>query len=428
MAQCVTNPIQHCTFARLYFIMKQFDVPIIYRSPLIAAIKSKRKEQDKMKKDFSPTLLDFGPLQIYLARHFGFCYGVENAIEIAFRTIEENPGKRIFLLSEMIHNPQVNADLFDRGVRFLQDTHGNQVISFDSLTKEDVVIIPAFGTTLAIEAKLESIGIPTQKYNTTCPFVEKVWNRSEQIAKNNYTVVVHGKPSHEETRATFSHAAAAAPTIIVNDMDEAIALSKYITGEKDKTDFYTRFAGRYSDGFDIIKDLQQIGVVNQTTILASDTQAIADFLKQVMIKKYNLTDENISEHFADTRDTLCYATNDNQSAVYGLLEMKADLAIVVGGYNSSNTSHLVQLCEEKISTYFINSEEKIISATDILHYNFHNKSEVTANHFLPKKEKVKILMTSGASCPDALVEGVITKLCSYFNLQKTKEEIILLFK
>src|SRR5215203_1050437 len=179
--------------------MKSFDVPIIYRSPLITAIKKKRKEQDKMKKDFTPTLLDLGPLQIYLARHFGFCYGVENAIEIAFRTIEENPGKRIFLLSEMIHNPQVNNDLQEKGVRFLQDTYGKQIVPFEELTKEDVVLIPAFGTTLDIEKKLSAIGIAIEKYNTTCPFVEKVWNRSEQIAEKNYTVVVHGKPTHEET-------------------------------------------------------------------------------------------------------------------------------------------------------------------------------------------------------------------------------------
>jgi 4-hydroxy-3-methylbut-2-enyl diphosphate reductase len=163
--------------------MKQFNVPIIYRSPLISAIKNKRKQQDKMKKDFTPALLDFGPVQIYLARHFGFCYGVENAIDIAFRTIEENPAKRIFLLSEMIHNPQVNADLQQRGVQFLQDTYGKQLVPYEALTKDDVVIIPAFGTTLAIEERLNAIGIPIQKYNTTCPFVEKVWNRSEQIAK-----------------------------------------------------------------------------------------------------------------------------------------------------------------------------------------------------------------------------------------------------
>ena len=159
-----------------------------------------------MKKDFSPTLLDFGPLRIYLARHFGFCYGVENAIDIAFRTIEENPGKRIFLLSEMIHNPQVNADLKNRGVQFLQDNSGKQIIPFDHLSPEDIVLIPAFGTTLEIERNLRSIGIHIERYDTTCPFVEKVWNRGEAIAKEKYTIIIHGKPTHEETRATFSHA------------------------------------------------------------------------------------------------------------------------------------------------------------------------------------------------------------------------------
>ena len=404
--------------------MKQFNVPIIYRSPLIAAIKNKRRQQDKMKKNFSPALLDFGPLQIYLARHFGFCYGVENAIEIAFRTIEENPGKRIFLLSEMIHNPQVNADLLEKGVKFLQDTHGKQVIPFEALTKDDIVIIPAFGTTLAIEKKLGEIGIPAHRYNTTCPFVEKVWNRSEQIAKNNYTVVVHGKPTHEETRATFSHASAHTPTVIVNDMAEAIALSKYVTGEKNRDQFNDEFSGKFSVNFDVEKDLERIGVVNQTTMLASDTQEISDFLKEVMLTKYNLDDSTIEERFADTRDTLCYATNDNQSAVYGLLETEAALAIVVGGYNSSNTSHLVELCEAKLPTYFINAEEKIISDNSILHYDLHNKTEKLTKGFLPSKIPVKILMTSGASCPDALVEGVINKLKSIFSVDISTDELL----
>src|SRR4051812_15054922 len=207
--------------------MKTFNVPIIYRSPLITAVKQRRKQLDKLKKDFSPTLLDFGPIQIYLARHFGFCYGVENAIEIAFRTIDENPGKRIFLLSEMIHNPQVNADLQEKGVRFLQDTHGKQVIPFEEVSGDDVVLIPAFGTTLEIERKLQAKGIQTEKYNTTCPFVEKVWNRGEQLAKKGYSTVIHGKPKHEETRATFSHASYHTPTVVVNDMKETIVLAKY---------------------------------------------------------------------------------------------------------------------------------------------------------------------------------------------------------
>ena len=404
--------------------MKSFDVPIIYRSPLITAIKKKRKEQDNMKKDFTPTLLDFGPLQIYLARHFGFCYGVENAIEIAFRTVEENPGKRIFLLSEMIHNPQVNADLEAHGVQFLQDNYGKQLISFDTLTEDDIVIIPAFGTTLELEEKLNKLGIQTEKYDTTCPFVEKVWNRSEQIAKKNYTVIIHGKPKHEETRATFSHAAFYAPAIVVKDMDQAIALAKYITGEKPPAQFYEEFKGQYSDDFSVTNDLQRIGVVNQTTMLASDTQAIADYLKQIMIKKYKLTSANVEERFADTRDTLCYATLENQQAVSAMLQTAADLAIIVGGYNSSNTSHLVELCEDKLPTYFINSEEKILSEKEILHFNFHTKEEILTSNFLPQKTLVKILITSGASCPDALVEGVINKLADFYAVNLRTDELI----
>jgi 4-hydroxy-3-methylbut-2-enyl diphosphate reductase len=401
--------------------MKTFQVPIIYRSPLISAIKNRRKQQDKMKKDFTPTLLNLGPLHIYLARHFGFCYGVENAIEISFRTIEENPGKRIFLLSEMIHNPQVNADLQSRGVQFLQDNFGQQLIPFETLTANDVVIIPAFGTTLDIEKKLNTLGIPTRQYNTTCPFVEKVWNRSEQIAQKGYTIVIHGKPKHEETRATFSHAAANAPAVVVNDMQETINLAKYMTGEKPAADFYTEFKDRYSPGFDVTQHLQRIGVVNQTTQLATDTQAIAEYLKQVITQHYQLTPQTVGERFADTRDTLCYATNDNQSAVTGMLQTAADMAIVVGGYNSSNSTHLVELCEEKLPTYFISSEEKMLNNREILHYNFHTKQEVLTTGYLPNTLPAgvaRILVTSGASCPDAIVEAVIRKLASFYGLNQ----------
>lgn len=411
----------------LYQNMKQFTIPFTYRSPLISAIKEKRKQDDRMKKDFRPTLLDFGDLRIYLARHFGFCYGVENAIEIAFRTIDQNPGKRIFLLSEMIHNPKVNADLVERGVRFLQDTSGKQLIPFEDLRSDDIVIIPAFGTTIAIEDTLRSIGISIEKYNTTCPFVEKVWNRSEQIAEKEYTVVVHGKPTHEETRATFSHAAIHTATVIVYDMKEAEMLAEYIRGHAEPDSFYERFRGRYSDGFDIGRHLQRIGVVNQTTMLASDTQAIADHLRSVMMETYKLTQDTIAERFADTRDTLCYATNDNQSAVYGMLEEDADLAIVVGGYKSSNTSHLVELCENKLPTYYIDSAERLLSENEIRHFDFHRKEEKTSTGYLPEKKPVTVLMTSGASCPDAVVEDVITRLASFYKVSVDLENMIRAF-
>jgi len=404
--------------------MKQFNVPNVYRSSLISAVKNKRRQEDKLKKDFSPTLLDFGAVQIFLARHFGFCYGVENAIEIAFKTIEENKGKRIFLLSEMIHNPHVNNDLTNRDVQFLQDAYGKQLVPFDELRDNDIVLIPAFGTTLEIENLLKKKGIQVEKYNTTCPFVEKVWNRSEQIAQKGYSIVVHGKPKHEETRATFSHASSYTPTVVVNDMRETIELAKYIAGEKRTEQFYTEFKGRYSQDFDVTKDLQRIGVVNQTTQLATDTQAIAEYLKSVMIKHYNLNESNINERFADTRDTLCYATNDNQTAVTGMLQTEANLAIVVGGYNSSNTSHLVELCEQKLSTYFINSADKIISDKDILHYDWRTKGEKITSGYLPVTRPVRILITSGASCPDAVVEDVIKKLVSFFPSEKSIEKMV----
>lgn len=404
--------------------MKSFDIPIIYRSPLITAIKGYRKQQDKLKKDFSPTRLELGQLNIYLARHFGFCYGVENAIEIAYRTLEENPGRNIFLLSEMIHNPQVNADLQDHGIRFLQDTLGKPLIPLTSLSQEDIVIIPAFGTTLTMEAQLREKGIAVEQYNTTCPFVEKVWNRSEQIAAKGYTIILHGKPNHEETRATFSHAAATAPTVIVNDMEEAMLLADFIRQQKPESAFFHLFNGKYSDGFLPYRDLMRIGVVNQTTQLASDTQAIADFLKQTMREHFQLDDSNIEQHFAETRDTLCYATNDNQTAVSGMLETPADLALVIGGYNSSNTTHLVELCEEKLPSYFINDEGNLIDESHIESYDRHNKKIITHKDYLPKKAPINILVTSGASCPDALVEGVIRKLARFHGEEGELERAV----
>jgi len=396
--------------------MKVFKVPNIYKSDIISSIKTKRKNEDKLKKDFSPTLLDLGVLNIYLARHFGFCYGVENAIEIAFNTIDENPGKRIFLLSEMIHNPQVNADLKARGIVFLQDTYGKQIIPFDEIKGDDVVLIPAFGTTLEIEDKLKKKGIAVEKYNTTCPFVEKVWNRSQQVANKGYSIIIHGKPKHEETRATFSHAASFAPSVIINDMNEAKLLAQYITGQKTAEEFEVDFKGRFSPGFNVGTDLQRVGVVNQTTQLASETQAISDFIKRIIADHYSLNEQSISEHFADTKDTLCYATNDNQSAVSIMLETVADLAIVIGGYNSSNTSHLVELCEKKLPTYFINSADDIVNSKQIKTCNWRTKEVSLADNFLPDIKPLKILITSGASCPDILVEEVIDKLASIYSV------------
>lgn len=402
--------------------MKKFDIPNVYRSSFITRIKNARKDSDPRKKDFTPTLLNFGQVRFYLARHFGFCYGVENAIEIAYKTIEANPGKQIYLLSEMIHNPGVNNDLQNLGVKFIMDTSGKQLIDWTQLSKDDIVIIPAFGTTVEIEQKLNEIGINPYHFNTTCPFVEKVWNRSEQLGSENYTIVIHGKHTHEETRATFSHSKTKAASVIVRDIEETKLLASFIIGDKSEDEFNQTFSGRFSDGFDFKEDLQKIGVVNQTTMLATETQAIADLLKDTMIKKYGV--EDIKNHFADTRDTLCYATNDNQEATYGLLKEKADFAIVVGGYNSSNTSHIVELCEEKLPTYFISSEEKILSDKSILHFDLRNHKEIETENYLPAKEVVDIILTSGASCPDAVVEAVLRKIHSFFPKTKNVDEVV----
>lgn len=385
-------------------------------------MKESRRIKDLRKQDFSPAILDFGPVQFFIARHFGFCYGVENAIEISYRALEENPNKRVFLLSQMIHNQEVNSDLLSRGIQFIMDTDGTHFVAWEKIVKDDVVIIPAFGTTLEIEKLLLDKGVEVQKYNTTCPFVEKVWNRAEKLGNEDHTIIIHGKPKHEETRATFSHSAAKGHSIIVSDMDDAIQLSNYILGSKTSAEFFEEFAGRVSDGFHPEKHLKRVGVVNQTTMLATETQGIADFFRQVMINKFG--EAEIKNHFADTRDTLCYATNDNQDSTYELIKTTADLAIVVGGYNSSNTSHIVELCESYFPTFFINSDQEIKSKEEIHHFNYHKKELLTTHQFLPVKNPTKIVLTSGASCPDTLVDKVMMKLIGYFSETKTIEEVM----
>ena len=421
--QALAKPLL-ITNKRILKKMKSFSIPSLFKSNLIGRVKEARRVKDKLKKDFTPTHLDFGPVEVLLSRHFGFCYGVENAVETAYQIIDQNPDRRIFLLSEMIHNPAVNADLFDRGVRFIQDTSGNQLVDWEELSSEDVVIVPAFGTTLEIQAILQSRGIDPYAYDTTCPFVEKVWNRADAIGKKEYTVIVHGKPSHEETKATFSHSQAITPTLIVRDMKQTIALAAYIKQEKSAEEFYVEFAGQYSPGFDPTKDLKRIGVVNQTTMLATDTQEIVDYLRQIIRLHFQVAPEKIKDYFADTRDTLCYATNDNQSSTYGLLAEKANFAIVAGGYNSSNTAHLVDLCVEKLPTYFIKNAEKLISENQVLHFDNAVKQECMSFSFIPSKQKVRVLLTCGASCPDAVMEEILRKLVSFFPGASDVDEVV----
>lgn len=402
--------------------IKKFDIPAYYRSSLTGRIKEIRRLKDLRKQDFSPSVLDFGPVVFYLARHFGFCYGVENAIEISYKALEENESKRVFLLSQMIHNQEVNRDLENRGITFIMDTDGRQLIPWDEIRSDDVVIIPAFGTTLEVENLLLDKGVEVQKYNTTCPFVEKVWNRAQKLGQDLYTVVIHGKPGHEETRATFSHSSKDAPSVVVRDMEDAVHLGNFILGRSSADAIADRFKGKLSDGFDPGRHLSRVGVVNQTTMLATETQAIADYLRAVMVEKYGAA--HIKDHFADTRDTLCYATNDNQDATYELLRTDADLAVVVGGYNSSNTSHIVELCARKFPTYFINSETEIVSGTEIRHFDYLNKQKVVTGDFLPAKPTVRIVLTSGASCPDTLVDRVMLRLLEFFPGAKSIESLL----
>lgn len=402
---------------------RQFNVPEFYQSSIISTVKEARRVMDPRKKDLSPSILDFGPVRFKIARHFGFCYGVENAIEIAYRALEENPDRRLFLLSEMIHNPHVNTDLQRRGIQFLRTTTGEQLIPFDELNSDDIVIIPAFGASLEVEQELRERGVDTMSYDTTCPFVEKVWKKSDQIGSKKYTIVVHGKRYHEETRATFSHARRSAPVVVVRDIDEASDLADVIRGDRDASIFYERFHDRYSEGFDPGRDLQRIGVVNQTTMLATETQAIADLLRRAMLDRYGEAD--LQEHFADTSDTLCYATNENQNATISLIEDGGDIGIVVGGYNSSNTSHLVDLCSKVMPTYFVRDAEEIVSPRLIRHFDIHEKAiRETRDWLTSKAEPVDIVLTAGASCPDALLDGVLRKVVGFFDNTRAVEAVL----
>ncbi len=388
---------------------RQFDIPLFYRSPIINAIKSNRKSGDPRKKDISPSGIDLGRLRFKVARHFGFCYGVENAIEITYNALRENPGRSVFLLSEMIHNPRVNNDLIERGVRFIQETDGTQRIPFTELRPGDIVIVPAFGTTLELFRTLSEIGIDPMVYNATCPFVEKVWNRAAELGRKGYTIIIHGKHYHEETRATFSHARVSAPALVIRDMREAEMLAETMRGVFHAADFFSTFAEKYSEGFDPARDLDRIGVVNQTTMLATETQDISDFLRGVMREIHG--EANLTHYFADTKDTLCYATAENQNAVTALIESGGDLAIVVGGYNSSNTSHLVRLCERTVPTYYIKDAEEIADLQRIRHLNVDTRrTQETTGWFPIDRPNVEILITAGASSPDALVDQVITRV------------------
>ena len=366
---------------------------------------------DPRRKDKTPTVIELDEIVIKLARHFGFCYGVENAIEIAYKALKENPDKRIFLLSEMIHNPQVNDDLISKGIRFLFTTYGEELLPLSELTAEDIVVVPAFGTTVELFKHLKDLGVDTKEYNTTCPFVEKVWKRSRDLGERGFSIIIHGKQKHEETRATFSHAVQHAPSLVISGMEEARVLSQFIAGDVSEEEILKAFAGRYSEGFSPTESLARFGVVNQTTMLAEETREIASHLRAALASTFG--EEHIADHFADTRDTLCYATSENQQATQALIASGADFAIIVGGYNSSNTSHLVELCAEVMPSYFVKDAEEVVSKTEISHLDIVDWQVKRSNNWYPASQansKPVLAITAGASCPDSLVCDVIERI------------------
>lgn len=402
---------------------KKFDIPVMYQSPVIRKVKDANKITDPRKKDLTPTELNFGPVSFLIPRHFGFCYGVENAIDIAYKTVEQHPDQNIYLLSEMIHNPTVNEDLQRKGVKFLFETDGTENIPIESLDSDDIVIVPAFGTTLEIQEKLKKQGIDPYEYNTTCPFVEKVWKRGSQLGEKGYSLVVHGKHRHEETRATFSHSASHSPVVIVLNPEEAQILAEIMTEKRPLEDFETYFGHKSTDGFNPLEDLRYFGVINQTTMLATETQEVMEILKEAAAERFG--ESNVLDHFADTSDTLCYATNENQSATYALANAEPDLAIVVGGYNSSNTMHLVEILEEYCPTYHIRDAGEFESPKQIHHFNQWKKEMLTTQDWLPVDQpKIRIALTSGASCPDVLVDEVLLEVLEFFPNARSVEDVL----
>ncbi len=412
----------------------------LYQSRLCEAIKALARTNERSAS--RPATLDFGAVQYVIPSHFGFCLGVKNAIERAYESLAENPGQRVFMLSELIHNPFVNEDLRRRGLRFLQTDKGQPFtideaaapaghtgpLLWDSLTAEDIVIIPAFGATDEDKKKLVRKGIRVAQFDATCMLVEKVWKAARGFGREGYTVVIHGKSEHEETKATFSNSRRAAPSIIIRNLDEARLLGDYIAepAEAKRAGLLTRFAGLHTPGFDPARHLDRVAVVNQTTLLMNETAAIIEYFKSLFVEKYGEADGPAHVGGAGKKDTLCYATQVNQDALQRALAEPLDAAFIIGGKNSSNTYQLYRLCEQKLGprAFFIQSEGNIRSRDEIEHYVFpavnNGGSGHTEVHKLwPGDDAPKrVLITGGASCPDGLVQQVIARINSFFTPEK----------
>jgi 4-hydroxy-3-methylbut-2-enyl diphosphate reductase len=409
----------------------------LYQSKLCNAIKTARRIKEKTSN--GPAVLDFGIVSYIIPSHFGFCLGVQNAIERAYETVAENPDKRVFMLSELIHNAFVNEDLLTRGIRYLQTEKGKPFREdgsiatdpkeantlWNQLTSEDIVIIPAFGATNEDKVRLIRKGIDIRENDATCMLVEKVWKAARRYAKEGYTVLIHGKSEHEETKATFSNSSSYGPALMIRNMEHAEKLVQVIRteGNEKKRLFEDSFSGLYSKGFDPYRDLQKLAVVNQTTLLRNETLKIIEFLHEFTTRHYGV--DRVADHLwtQGKGDTLCYATQVNQDALEKAIEQPVDAALVVGGKNSSNTYQLYRVCEKRFgkNAYFIQSESNILSAEKIVHSIFsqnfghsHENNEEVRPFLKMNNQRKRILITGGASCPDGIIQQVIHKINSFF--------------
>jgi len=345
--------------------------------------------------------LEAGPLTVYLAEEFGFCYGVGRAVRLAYETCARYPGKRIFLTNEIIHNPRVNARLKEMGVRFLSGPYAGAGAESAEIGPQDVVIIPAFGTTVEDLKVLEATGCTL--VDTTCGSVMSVWKRVREYARDGFTAVIHGKYDHEETRATCSRAG---KYIVVRDKKEAGLICAYLAGIAAGPCFMEKFGRAVSRDFDPDRDLERLGFTNQTTMLSSESQEIALMLRGALEARYGAAEA--AARFRSF-DTICSATQDRQEAVLALARRGMDLMIVVGGFNSSNTAHLVEICRGYGPVYHVEDADGILSRTAIRHKNAAGEAVTEHGPWLPES-RISIGITGGASTPDRVIEDVILRI------------------
>jgi len=345
-------------------------------------------------------------LTVKLAKEFGFCYGVERAIDLAYAARKVFPDQPLYILGEIIHNPEVNDQLRDMGIQFLSGREKNADIN--DLREGDLVIIPAFGTEVETRRMLEAKGC--RFIDTTCGDVMSVWKRVRQYSREQATSIIHGKAWHEETKATSSQATATnGHYLVVFTLAETDYVCDYIVHGGDKAAFLEKFKGAYSPGFDPDQHLRVVGVANQTTMLRGETEEVQRRLKKAMETRYGA--EALGEHFRFF-DTICGATQERQDALQKLLNEPMDLLIVIGGYNSSNTSHLAEMGEARLPTYFIKNAAKMVSEKLIVHWNQHRQTEVETRDWLPAGNAI-VGVTAGASCPNNLIEDTIRRLFEF---------------